>query len=429
MNYPNVISNGIQWLSNPYSFLDRAQAESGLTFRMALPGLGPSALLTGDPAMIEEIIASKYLVGGKGINVLQTLFGGTSLIMMHGDAHLTRRRLLATLFRAPDLTRYDDFTVQATLEALQNTPVGQPFSAFEVVRLITLRVILRFVFGELPASQEAEALALVREFMISFRSPLVLFLKPLHLDLGQYSPWGRVVRSRRRLYEFIHRQIAAFHETPSNQSSALAALLRQGFNDEMELAAEIFALLMFGHDTPAVTLAWSLAHIYSHPAALARLREEGFTSTPSPFLEACLNESMRLCPVVVQLFRVAEQDLKLADYPIRRGEVVMPCVYLAHHNPAVFPNPQRFCPERFLEGQSYAHSFFPFGFGARLCLGKPLAIRQMPLILSTLLQHAGWTLAPGYHPEPVRYMVLIAPRAGTLMVRQPILKGRILHAR
>jgi cytochrome P450 len=225
------------------------------------------------------------------------------------------------------------------------------------------------------------------------------------------------------LRDFILAQIRAFQPGPENADSALAYLLEHNELAESDLVTEIFALLMFGHDTTAVTLAWAFAHIYSHPHVVDRLRSESFSSAqlddePPTLWQACLNESMRLAPAVVQLFRVAEQEVQLTGQTVRQGEMVMPCLYLAHHNPEIFPAPDQFRPERFLTQSYPPATFFPFGFGARLCLGKALAQRQMPLILSTLIQNADLALAPGYVPTPSRYMVLIAPRAGTLMVRK-----------
>jgi len=190
-----------------------------------------------------------------------------------------------------------------------------------------------------------------------------------------------------------------------------------------EIAAEILALLLFGHDTGAATMAWAMAHIYQDQASLDRIEQElAVTDAPEtmPFLEACLNESMRLCPVVVHLTRVASKETTLAGYKLKAGDVVIPCTYLAQHHPAIFEAPDQFRPERFLGGQSYPYAFFPFGLGSRTCVGKPLVLRQMLLIASTLIKHERFMLAPGYEPQPVRHMVLIVPKDGTLMIR----KGR-----
>ena len=416
--YPNVISNGLRWFRNPYAFLDDAQAQHGPTFRVALPGLG-SPLLTGDPQLIREIVANKELVGGKGIHIMRALFGSESLIMLQGEKHQQHRRIVAASFRPVNIARYDELTMQTSLERMQCIPYDQPFSMFEVVREITQTVIIRFVFGKLPPEQEAEGSALLTDFMTSFDNPLILFLKPLHVDLGARSPWGRAVRNRTRLQNFIFQQVRSFRQTAANRHSVLAHILGYGELSESEVVSELSSLLMFGHDTTASTLSWAFAHIYSHPEAVTRIRQEAFMSQEGePFLKACINESMRLCPIVVQLFRIAEKDIRIDGHPIRKDEMVMPCPYLAHHNPLVFPEPQHFIPERFMKGDGYPNSFFPYGFGTRLCIGRPLAQQQMPLILATAIKNMNLSLAPNYCPLPVRYMFFMAPQYGTLMVRK-----------
>lgn len=415
IEYPNRLSNGLRWLYKPYDVLDETYATHGLTFRAALPGAG-KALVTGDPHLIQQIVANKHLVGGKGVNVMRSLFGGESLMMLDGVKHAAHRRALAPAFQSSSVEEYDDLTRQFTLEAIRKIPCDTPFSMFSILAGITQRIIVRIVFGELPPDEEAEAVHLIHAYMTSFQNPLVLFIKALHMNLGSLSPWGRIIQNRERLRSFIRESIRSFDRTETNKHSLLARLMRDGTMNEDNMVTEIFGMLMFGHDTTSVTMAWAFAHIYSRAEVLKLLKEAG-AGFPS-VLEACIHESMRLSPTVVQLLRVAEEDVHIGGYRIRKGETVMPCLYLAHRNPNVFKDPQEFDPVRFLNQMPHPHRYFPFGFGNRLCVGKPLAERQMPIILSTIIHNAELTLAPAYQPKPVRYMVFIAPSGGTTMIRR-----------
>jgi cytochrome P450 len=178
---------------------------------------------------------------------------------------------------------------------------------------------------------------------------------------------------------------------------------------------EALALLLFGHDTGAAALAWAFVHIWGDREIVARIRAE---RDPS-YLEACLKESLRLCPVVVHMTRVAPEATRIGGWDVPAGARIFPCAYLAQRDPAVFPDPAAFRPERFLGGQTYEGSWFPFGLGARTCIGSRFALRQLQLIAATTLQHADLTLAPGYEPAPVRRLVLIVPRqGGRLLLRR-----------
>ena len=114
--------------------------------------------------------------------------------------------------------------------------------------------------------------------------------------------------------------------------------------------------------------------------------------------------------------RVAAGDTQLGGWEIPAGARIFPCAYLAQRDPEVFPEPAAFRPERFLEGRSYEGSWFPFGLGARTCIGNRFALRQMRWITATAVRHADLVPAPGYEPAPVRRLVLVLPRQGGRMV-------------
>jgi cytochrome P450 len=392
----------VRWLRRPYAVLDAARSRHGLTFWLDLAFAGRS-LVTGEPALVREIMGHPDLDAGRGIAALRPMLGDRSLITLDGEDHLARRRIVAPLFRR-ELERLDAATVEAAMAAARAITPGEPFSVYDLTRRISLAAIVRLLFGEAPAVE-----ALVDAFFHSFASPWVLFLKPLHVDLGPRSPWGRALRNRRRLEEELRARIAACRR--GEGAGGLARIVEGGADlEDDDFVSEILALLLFGHDTGAATLAWAFAHLHAHPQTLARARQE------PPYLEACLLESMRLCPVVVHVTRVARRDLRLGSHDVPAGARVLPSAYLAQRNPEVFPEPDRFQPERFLDGASYDGAYFPFGFSPRTCIGRPFVMRQMTLVTSTLLRHLDLALLPGGEGRPERRLVLILPRGGTPMV-------------
>jgi len=309
---------------------------------------------------------------------------------------------------------------------------GRQFSFYEAARRISLKAIVRFIFGEHGPEEERSMELLVEDFLQSFRNPLVLYLRFLQVDLGPGSPWGRAIRNRDRLRARILREIDEQRKGRGPSTGLLASLVGSGAAPgDNDLATEVLTLLMFGHDTSAAAMAWAMAHLLQHPEAIERARAEAGAAgepTRSPYLEACIRESMRLCPVVVHVTRVARRDLELGGYRVRQGERVLPSAYLAHHNQEVFPEPERFMPQRFLNGHNYGHAYFPFGIGGRLCLGEPFAMRQMVLILSTFVAQASLEFATGYEAQPVRNLVLIMPRRGTLVVNKAVAPVRVMAA-
>jgi cytochrome P450 len=421
MNPLRYLLDGYRWLVDPYALLDRALARHGLTFRIRLPVLG-KVLMTGDPALIGEIVHHPGLEGGKAIAALRAILGSRSLIMLDGEAHAARRRLIAPAFRGDGLAAYDALTIRATQGVFASVPIGRTFSVYEVLRRIGLKAMVAAMFGDgSVAAHEAEHI--VERFLDSFRNPLVLFVRALRIDAGRWTPWGRALRNRHVLGDLIRRQIARCRQQPND--SMLGQLAGADIGDD-DLVEEVLSLLLFGHDTAAAAMAWAFMHIHADPLLVERLRVEAECADLDalPLLHACIQESMRLCPVVVHLGRTAAADLTLGGFRVRRGETVIPCTYLAHHNPSVFPEPYAFRPERFAGGQRHEHSYFPFGFGSRTCVGKPFAMRQMLLVLATAIRDVALEPAPGYVPTPERHLVLIVPRGGGLMRRRTSV-GRI----
>jgi len=416
MNPLRYLRDGYRWLVDPYGLLDEARRRQGLTFRIRLPVLG-DVLMTGDPQLIAEIVSHKDLDGGKAVTALRAVLGQRSLIMLDGKAHAARHHMIAPLFRGDALQAYDELTVRQTRAVLAGLPCGKTFSLYPVLQRITLKVMVAAMFGE-ASGIAGVAEATVERFLNSFRNPLILFSPLLRVDLGAWSPWGRAVRNRRLLCDIIRQQIR--HGTKSSTGETILARLGGQLCEE-DVVEEVLSLLLFGHDTAAATMAWAFAHIYSHRDLVERIRDEEASPEAQSLLQASIKESMRLCPVVVHLSRTATADLRLGNFEVRRGQKVIPCTYLAQHNPEVFPDPDAFRPERFLNGQRYEHAYFPFGFGDRTCVGKPFAMRQMLLILSTAVRSANLELAPGYRPAPTRRLVLIVPGNGTLMRRSKIL--------
>ena len=398
-----------RWLTAPYAALDAERARHGPTFWIDLALVG-RALVTGDPALVRDIASRHDLEAGSGISALRSVLGDRSLITLDGGRHAARRQLVAPLFRQ-DLEALDSSTADATVDALREIGAGATFTAYDFARRISLGAIVRFL---LPGSsaEEERARQLVDAFLLSISSPWVLFLGPLHLDLGPLSPWGRAMRGRQRLVEHLRAHVRAARRDPA-LPGVLARIARDGADlPEEEIVEEALALLLFGHDTGAAALAWAFVHIWGDGEAAARIRDE---RDPS-YLEACLKESLRLCPVVVHMTRVAPQATRIGGWDVPAGARIFPCAYLAQRDPDVFPDPAAFRPERFLNGQAYQGSWFPFGLGARTCIGNRFALRQMQVIASATVRHADLALAPGYEPTPVRRPVLIVPRHGGRMV-------------
>lgn len=421
-----ALAESVLWLRNPYAYLDDALTRKGLTFKTRLPVVG-HCLFTGDPGLVAEIEQNRDLIGGRGTRALRPVVGDESMIVLEGAAHEKHRRIFAPPFFAAARTGVDQLTLDWTERILSDLRVGATTSAIEVVTRITLNVIVEVVFGKLAASRHQEIVGLLERWMASFRSPLVLFVRALHLDFGPASPWGRFRRNRQAVERFIGEELRA-RRADSGAGLLGHALTRMREGEQLdhgELVSETITFLLFGHDTTAAAMAWVLYHLGRDEPARRRVAEEwaaqATTASPQPealsFTRAAVQESMRLCPVVVHLTRHAVRATKVGPHAVGKDERVLPCAYLAHHNRARFEQPYAFRPERFLADPDFRHAFFPFGFGNRVCAGMPFALRQMLILTGLLVSRMNYELLDPGAVRPVRKMVLIVPSGGTPLRR------------
>lgn len=332
---------------------------------------------------------------------LRAILGGDSLIMLDGAAHAARKEVVAPAFRGAVLDRHDRVAEEVATRLARSLP--DAFCGHTFAHDVLLEAITRVMFGDDPEVVD-RARARILAFLGAFRSPLPLFVPLLQVDLGRRSGWGRALAAREALLALI-RERAGGGGGLVGEWSASQALPPES------LASEVLALLLFGHDTGAAQLAWALAHVHAHGHA-DRAAEE------PEWLAACLDESMRLCPVVPHLTRVAAVETTVGGRRVPAGGRVCPSAVIAQRDPRWWPEPDRFDPARFLAPLPAPYAWFPFGLGARTCVGRPFVVRQLRVVLRALLRTTPARLRPGWSPRPTRQLVLVVPAGGVPLERR-----------
>jgi cytochrome P450 len=213
----------------------------------------------------------------------------------------------------------------------------------------------------------------------------------------------------------LRQQIAAARPHAAERDDILSLMLRARYDDgtpmdDADVVDELRTLLIAGHETTAVALAWALHWLHRHPEALARLRAELAPLGPVPaadalaglpLLEAVCHETLRLRPIVLGVVRRFRAPYELAGRRLPPGVAAMASIFLAHHDPVVFPEPDRFRPERFLRRSFSPYEHFPFGGGSRRCIGAAFAMFEMKVVLGTLLALADFRRLPSRRPDAV----------------------------
>jgi cytochrome P450 len=293
-------------------------------------------------------------------------------------------------------------------------------------------VILRTVFGADAGGEEQRLGDQIKHMLAPAESrlsimPMVYLADRRHLE--DQAPWKWLLARRNAVDATIFEQIARRRRDPNlgARQDVLSMLL--GARDEdgdgmtdVELRDELMTALAAGHETTATGLAWALERLLSNPSTYARLCDEvsGCGERPEPeklatlpYLDATVKEVLRLRPVVPVVGRVLKKDTTLGGFTMPAGTAVGACIYLAHRNPDVYPDPDQFRPERFLGMQPDPVSWLPFGGGIRRCIGAAFALYEMKIVLGTMLLARDFELAQPPNAKTLRRAITFWPAGGT----------------
>ncbi|UYV77812.1 CYP4V2 [Cordylochernes scorpioides] len=172
---------------------------------------------------------------------------------------------------------------------------------------------------------------------------------------------------------------------------------------EDDIREEVNTFMFAGHDTTAVGLSWAIYLLGLYPEVQQKAQgevddvlgtewERGVTSEDLRhlrYLECLLKESQRLYPSLPFIGRLTSQDEHIAGYDIPRGTTCMVFTYMLHRNPEVFPDPEKFDPDRFLPENSmgrHPYAYVPFSAGPRNCIGQRFALMEQKIVLANLLR-------------------------------------------
>lgn len=414
---------------SPAPVFKRLAAEYGDTFRVPTEQ-GP-VTFTGDPDVIRAVYTMEPgSFTMRAVEVASPVFGYSSVIVTAGEKHRRDRRLLTPPFNAGAMRAYGPAIAEAARAAAARWAPGRRFSMLESTQEIALDVIVRVVFGVEGENQARRMKAAVLG-LIDALNPLILFFLWLRRDFGGIGPWARFQRAVTALDGLLLAQIQARRASEEVRPDILDLLVRARDEDggglaDIELVEQLRALLFAGHETTATALASALFEIHSDPRILPRVVAEIDALGPNPepdalaslpYLEAICYEALRMYPPVVDVGRVTRAPYALGRYTVPAGEAIVPSPIMVHSREDLYPEPERFKPERFLDWKPGPFEYIPFGGGARRCLGAAFAMYEMKVALGTVLSENRLRCAADTTTlEHIRRGLTMGPRGGVPMV-------------
>lgn len=413
-----------RWLlvSQPRTFAVRMRERHGDAVRMQFRGevfvfaftsAGARQVLSADPAGYDAF----WKRGFTG------LAGTGSLWVLDGEAHRRERQLLLPAFHGRSFRGYGDTIREVTRRQTSHWQPGQTVHTLQTTLAISLDVIMRLVFGAGDARDEEFARegravlgALWREM-----HPLIVFFP--ELQQSWFPLWRRYASSKRRFAEWMSRYLAVRRARGADSDDVLGLMLAASYDDgsrmsDEDIRDELLTILLAGHETTATALAWALYELGRHPAVLETLRAElesadgtdPGTVVKLPYLSAVCNETLRLHTLLSEVARVCSAPLELLGHRLQPGDSAVISVNAIHHDAELYPEPDQFIPQRFIDRSYTPFEFLPFGGGHRRCLGAALSDFEMRIALAEVVSH--WDFEPARIDRDIRHDIAMGTKHG-----------------
>jgi cytochrome P450 len=344
------------------------------------------------------------LHAGEANRILLPVLGPNSVLLLDDGPHLRQRKLMLPAFHGERMQRYGKLMSRVAAEEIERWPIGEPYPLRPRMQAMTLEIILRAVFGVSEGPRLERLRHELRRLLDIVTNPLngVVLMTLGPERAGRLGSFRRdLERVNRPIYEEIADRRAAGDLT--EREDVMSLLLQATHEDDSpmsdeELRDELVTLLVAGHETTANALAWAVERLCRHPEKLQRLTDEVRTGEDG-YLEAVVQETLRLPPVISIVLRRLVEPMEIGGRLLPAGVSIVPSIHLVHRRADIYPRPNEFLPERFLEQPPGTYTWIPFGGGVRRCLGATFAQFEMETVLRELVMRR--TLTPS-RPESER---------------------------
>ena len=416
---------------DPINYLSGLARDYGDMVRFRV--LGRETYLLNHPEYIKEVLVKRQNLFTKTPTLQRAKrFFGEGLLTSEGEFHTRQRRLIQPAFHRDQLLKYGGIMTQYAVQARERWTDGSEVNIQQEMMRLTLAIVARALFDadvEGDAKPVGEAMSeLVRSFRV-FLLPFAGLVRRLPLPQNR-----RLDRGVAAVKEIVHRLIQEHRSGGNHNENLLSALISvrdedgSSLNDQ-QILDEILTLFTAGHETTALALTWTWYLLAREPECASRFyaeidlvlqgRTPTFEDIPNlVYTDRVVAESMRLYPPIWLIGRLAREPFELDRWSIPKGSICLMSQYVMHHDPRFFPDPNRFDPDRWspeLRDARPKFCHFPFGGGARACIGDRFAWSELTLVLATIAQKWRFQLASSDEIKPVPRLTL-QPSAPVRMI-------------
>ncbi len=388
--------------------------------RLLIAGPEFNQQVLSDPARFRS--TGQLIRGPKGSAQQRIRFG---LTRMNGVQHKQQRQLVMPAFQKSAVEGYHALMVETATRVLDQWCSGQTYDIHREMRAFVLRLSSAILFGAVPG--EGLALGkLMEEWQFRNFSSGVWTL-PVNLPGTAYR--GLLLHAH-RIEKAVLAMIERRRANPGNHRNVLSLLIEARDDENRAMTDEELvgqATILFGasFETAATTLTWTLFLLAQHPAVMRKLMEEldsvlgGKAPEPNQlprleFLAFVIKESMRVLSPVPYAIRATARKVQLGPFKLPHGATIVCGHYLTHHMPEIYPEPERFKPERWESISPGQYEYLPFSAGPRACIGAIFATQLLKIALALMLQRFRFSVVPGTRIDRV-VRITMQPRHGIPM--------------
>jgi cytochrome P450 len=414
------------------AYLQRAADEHGdiVYFRF-----GPQdVFFLNHPDYIKDVLVTHHqsFMKGRALQRAKRLLGD-GLLTSENDFHRRQRRLAQPAFHRGRIASYATVMTDMAARTASRWHDGATLDISQEMMRLTLAIVGKTLFDtdvEAEADEIGAALTAVMELFDFLLMPFSELLEKLPLPHVR-----RFQKAKERLDATIYRIIEERRRSGEDRGDLLSMLLSArdeegdgGQMTDLQVRDEVMTIILAGHETTANALSWTWYLLSQNQGVEAKLHEEidaaleGRTPTFEDvprlrYTEMVLAESMRLYPPAWAIGRLALKDHEVGGYTIPVKALVLLSPYVTHRDKRYFPDPVRFDPERWTPQAREARpqfAYYPFGGGARRCIGEGFAWMEGILLIASLAQHWRMRLVPGHRVETLP-VITLRPKHGMRM--------------
>jgi cytochrome P450 len=430
---PPIIGNLYNFRSDPLGFLSKAAREYGdlVYFKVARQHM----YLVDHPDYVREILVAHQgnFIKSRALQRAKILLG-EGLLTSEGQHHLRQRRLVQPAFHRERLAGYAAAMSECAVRWRERWTAGSALDISTEMPHLTLSVVAKTLFSADVQSEASEIGAAMTSVLQMFRLLLLPFSE--YLDKLPLPSIRRFEKARARLDATIYGLIRERRNSGQDSGDLLSMLLLaqdegDGMSDE-QVRDEALTLFLAGHETTANALTWTWYLLSQHPDVERRLHEEidavldgrapELADVPQlRYAEMVLSEALRLYPPAWAIGRMAKASFPLDGVEIPAKSICILSPYLVQRDARWFPDPEKFDPKRWSPSAREARpkfAYFPFGGGARVCIGERFAWMEGVIVMAAIAQRWRLRLEPGQQVEPLP-LITLRVKNGLRMIPEP----------